>query len=304
MISKCRREYGLLLWAAFMLVGCVEQPVNTDQVLRSTNSHPSTPLILETKTSKTPTQTTLVTNPLSTQTSQPTFTLVEQKAYILESIRTNGNCHLPCLLGIIPGVTTWETTKNFILSTGVEYSNDVKGDEIQHWTGFDTKELQISMSIEFVEINGTIDYITAGMGDLNDARMAEVDWTPYKLSTILSILGSPSRILFDVFQPIGPSDTTGFDLWLIYDSSGIIIKYAGGPVKVEPTVRVCPNSSTGNDISGFVVFLKSSNITQWPKDVTDMMSTSPSIEKVTDYTIQKFYQTFIQDSTQECLIKR
>jgi hypothetical protein len=301
-----RGKSMVVILLVIILIGCTPKEHLPDQSTRT-----KTP-ILEQSTISGYSQTTptviyksAIANPipeqLSTETIAPTNDVQHQRSYILELIRTNANCKFPCFLSITPGISTWETAKNFIISTGAKYSDRTENDGIHHFTGYNTKSLKIPLSIEYLDINGSIEYISGGMGDLNNVSKTGIEWTPYKINSILSIYGVPTKVLLDIYKAAAPSSTTAYELWLIYDDTGFVIKYAGENVAVEDPYRICPNSSDTGDIYGFVAFFKSQN-TKWPKDLTEMMSKSIELEKVTDLSIKDFYNKFTGDSDNVCFI--
>jgi len=308
-------EYVTLFICLFFLDGCVQQSLISEELKQTptfvtiTQENQVTetvnPIIQVTPIStntETPRPGISPRPPIPTQTPLPTIDIEKQKESILELIKTNGNCKLPCFLGITPGVTSWETTKNIILSTGVKYSDMLMSDGTHHFTGFDTKDLEISMVMEFVEIDGTVEYIGSGLGDLNNnLSPTKIDWTPYQLNSVLSNYGPPSRVLINIGKPRGPSYTTGYELWLIYSDLGLNLYYSGSGLKIEPTFHVCPNSRGSDGIEALSMFIQSSNYKKLPQVVTDMMSSAKDLQDVTNFSIQDFYQTFKQDDTSKCI---
>jgi hypothetical protein len=296
-----------MLFLVIILVGCIPQEPLPDQVV-GTKSPQSPTLEQSTKSGFSQIIPTLNKNSVtasptlervSTTTVEPTRDIQKQKAYLLDLIRTNANCKFPCFLSITPGQSTWEMAKNFILSTGAKYSDKIESDGIHHFTGYDTKDLQIPLDIEYLDVSGVVQYISGGIGDLGNTSPTAIDWTPYKINTILSTYGVPSKILIDIYKPIDPSTTTAYELWLIYDNLDFMISYGGRNIKIEDPYHICPNSSDQGDIYGFVAFFKSTN-TKWPETVAEMMSKPKDLEKVTNLTVGDFYKKYANDSAQVC----
>ena len=318
--SNSIRFFVAWSWSFIIILfigGCEQLGVNVDQT-------PSTPLITppkiqnqvtssyiaSPKANHVPTviitQTSSITPQLMlpTQTPSPTMSIDEQKANILDLIKTNGKCSLPCFLGITPGITTWETTRNFILSYGVNYSDDLKSDGIHHETGFNTRDLGISMSLEYVEVNGIVEYLDAGFGALNNIFHSPTpinDWTPYKLYTILSNFGPPSQVLLNIYHPNQPTTTTGYELWVMYSKLGMTIVYSGEMLKIEPVYHVCLNSQGNDGIYAVGIFIQSSNFPQLPKVITNQIASARDLAQVTNLSISEFYNTFKQSNTLKCI---
>lgn len=299
-----------MLFLVIILVACALQNPLTDQAV-GIKSLQSPTLAKSTKSGfsqATPTLNNLISTNLTpeqllTKTVEPTRVIQDQRTYILDLIRTNANCKFPCFLSITPGQSTWEMAKSFILSTGAKYSDKIESDGIHHFTGYDTKDLQIPLDIEYLDVNGVVEYISGGIGDLGNISTTGVDWTPYKINTILSTYGIPTKILIDIYKPIDPSSTTAYELWLIYDNLGFMISYGGRDVKIEDPYYICLNSSDKGDIYGFVAFFKSAN-TKWPDIVTEMLSKPKDLGKVTSLTIGEFYKTYASDAAQVCFTSR
>lgn len=290
----------------FFAIGC-NQHLVTPNELMATNIVPTIyPQKLLSTSTSTATYAVIPTSPPQSPSPMPTFLPTlnpeDRNKLILDLIRTNGECKLPCFWGITPGMTTWETAMQFLNHVNVRSSDDVRNDGIHHFSGLELPINNVPINIEFIEQNNIINNINVGMGKLLRDQTSGLDWTPYKLSSILSTYGLPSRVLLGIYQPHEPpGDTTGYELWLIYDQSGILVKYGGSGVKVEPTLLVCPFSAGLGGIDSFVAFFQSSETNQWPQDVIDLMYAARDLETVADLTIEEFYQTYKQQTTSKCI---
>jgi hypothetical protein len=300
------------LFLVIILVGCAPQKPLTDQAV---GIKPLQSPTLEKSTQSgfskvTPTLNNLVnTNPtpeqLLTKTVEPTRVIQDQRTYILDLIRTNGNCKFPCFLSITPGQSTWEMAKSLILSTGAKYSDKIESDGIHHFTGFDTKDLQIPMLIEFIETHGVIEYVSAGIGHLNDNLPPGIDWTPYQLSSVLQSQGVPSHILLVIGLPVEPPlNSANYGLFLIYDHPEMIFEYGGGPVEVEPIIHVCPNIMDRGGIDSMNLFVKSSNFPDWPTNMRDVEMGTHELEYVSNMTVKQFYNTYKEKNATNCIASR
>ncbi len=114
-MKQIKRMSNLLLAGmlfSFIAIGCAIYPVSTPPATPSTISTVET-LSLSTVTPK-PT-TTPVPSPTSLPTSTvgPTAIPTVPSEEILNSLRTNGGCLLPCWWSILPGETTIEMVRSF-----------------------------------------------------------------------------------------------------------------------------------------------------------------------------------------------
>lgn len=104
----------------------------------------------------------------STPTLQPTMDEANTKALILEFLKTNGNCKLPCFWGITPGETTLDEVKRFIENLGWkgdEYHTFISPDDTLYATLHTVDDNAIGIMI--YPQNGLVDTISSGFGGRN-----------------------------------------------------------------------------------------------------------------------------------------
>lgn len=242
-------------------------------------------------------------------TLAPTLTTVEEEALVLEMLKDNSGCQLPCWWGFRPGETSWEIPEAFFISWGKE----IEAWQIQgthHYTVyFDISSQNHYHYQGYHEKNGLLDRI--GIHALpptnEDGNPAYGDpqftkqWAAYLPAQMLITYGQPSQILLGVSRE---TPWVPFDLLLFYPEQGILAQYSGSanmegevfqiyPYQVEITLYLwAPGDySALVDVPGIGGYTYS----------IDEMSGIRPLGSVTELSIEQFYQTFMQPDTQICL---
>jgi hypothetical protein len=230
---------GLFLVMSFILTGCgtsvetalTETVTETASVVQNPSTPTLIPLLSPTVTPSPRSSLTPVPPPRTPTTPLPTLPVEEQEAYLLNLIETNGDCELPCLLGIQPGESFWEELRKVV--TPIHFIEDYTPNE----AGFFripfsvNQENHPNFELTFTGTENTIDHIAV------DARIylpddpvgyfpsfAEV-MRQYSLPNVLSEHGVPSRILLEVQGQVDPGAGTQASILLFYDNAGILINY-------------------------------------------------------------------------------
>jgi len=175
-----------------------------------------------------------------TLTSSPNSTTLESKTKLLNLLKNNGNCRLPCIWGLTPGITTTAERQNILAS----YDNFLEPDFSISRTdasknpgvfgiGVTKDDVRISVGLSYYETDHLIEIlslVTAPQrenkyvfGDSNYLDLLE----NYTLPELLSNYGLPSEVLVMAFpyDPFLKADYEPFSLVVIYSDLGIMAEY-------------------------------------------------------------------------------
>jgi hypothetical protein len=247
---------------------------------------------------------------IPTMTNPPTLESNEAIQKVLSLLSNNGNCTLPCIWGITPGINDYSYAKeNLYIFSG-----------ISRISYFDEEEERGDVSPEFTEgdilIRIGITYFTEGnivtrlkffanaFSDtewgINDSDIFGKRLNYYSLQNLLNNQGAPESVL--VRSPGGPGpnkEWEEFRLILLYPNQGILAEYTmdtklngennlGCPKNAQMKLMLYPYNARGlfdNEIDSFV---------------DTLFYGFQSLEKVTDYSITQFYGEF-KNSPDNCL---
>jgi hypothetical protein len=213
--------------------------VETSRAITNTVVLPSNTLI-PTDTSKPspspiPSQT---PKPTLMPTPEPTLTIEESKALVLELLQTNGNCELPCWWGIVPQQSSIQEVKKLVNHLGWKwiYFRDTIRDNLTTGSGilYDAFGLDVSFE-DKSDLVGSIN-LQIGYGK-------RIPTAPYTIKEILNTIGIPEQIRLDLVYVPGfevARPTTGYKIWVFYDKQGIMLRYSGTAIKVGSAYRICP----------------------------------------------------------------
>jgi hypothetical protein len=208
--------------------------------------------------------------PTTAHTPTPTFTPTStlspanQNAFVLGLLANNGNCVLPCILGVLPGVTTLDEFADLFAPVAVHmpdrhqlsypshtHSEPQQPDRspfLRLTINRPTPGVPISrvdMSIQFWDCPPVDNPVCRRNNDV--ARAA----TQFSIANILAKYGPPDDILLTAKAPnlpagIGP----WFDYFVIYDSLGFAIAYyrGGTPVNSKGVFTHCFSSDALHEI--------------------------------------------------------
>ncbi len=264
---------------------------------------------------KTPTPTTT-----TTWTPIPTLSPDKAQAKVLELLKTNGGCKLPCWWGVTPGVST-DADFEALFTPYSAISPFYKGES------YKSVEFEFGQEIiTFLNIyyrtrpdQNTIDIIdvsTWALRKIGDKTYQEAYTSGYyhlllkyySLPQILTVYGVPSKISmtvrFDLYdgRPPSPSQRFGtLNLHLFYPEKGIFVIYEMALSNEGEYGKACPSESyvsltlSPPDIDGHYEKLFSSRLSEGE----DFDYDKPTEEAI-NMSLEEFYETF-RTLNQECV---
>ena len=260
--------------------------------------------------SPTPSPTGTVT-PISTQTpakektitKMPTLSALEAEEKVIDLLKVNGGCALPCFWGFSPNQTNKQTIVSFFESFV----------EIGHWRiSLSRRKSDIRISQYWVEDeNDQIRYVTVNLGsyktvDFGDGPYYEYifdnpvfyEYTKYySLSNILSVYGQPEQ----VYVYVDPGRDMGFEdlyhIQLNYSKSGFIVHYSMKLITETDCFVGCPEES--------FIYLKlwtpgDESVESEENSIIDYSDYHP-LEEMTSLTIDEFFEIYKNPDSQNCL---
>lgn len=250
---------------------------------------------------------------------------------LLELLANNRNCRLPCLWGITPGNSTYQEAQAILaplsnisdpLMTGfwpaggsinpifIEgnlatkvfvnfYVNIKSTNHIVNHITFQIREEEITKTIKN----------EPSIRKVFDSKSFSERTRTYGLGQVLSEQGIPEAVLIQTYNAqasLGHNLGGGFDILLLYPGQGLLAHYITQLQVVGQNIRGCPANAhvelelfPSGDENSFSQFLSQ---TQWA-GMWPLPSNKPfwtPIEKVTNMTVEQFYQTFRQ-SPDQCI---
>ena len=234
---------------------------------------------------------------LPTVTPPPTLTAEEQRALVRELMQTNGGCELPCWWGIVPGQSDWQGVRERFRGYGLRGNDYFVFMFMRPGQVYDSK-----IKIKFTVRDEVVESIeVSGQWLSSTSEYFAQDWQRYSLDNVLNRYGQPSQVLIALL--VG-AESSGYDLFLLYDHLGIAINYGGSAtiIQVEPLlIRACPQH---DEVSGITLWLQSpqQGTPLLQRTLTpDEMSYFRSLEEVTGMSVETFYETFKNPESEVCL---
>jgi hypothetical protein len=165
-------------------------------------------------------------SPSLTSTTTPISTIPPDKAneYVLQMLRTNGNCEFPCWWGISPGISSWDGTRNLLApiasviadfpknNGNVKYEVDLPDPEGRSWN----KQL---IAAFYVNQSGIIDIMSAPVEQNS-------------LQDLIKKYGIPTEAWVSFIGDF-PGDPVEYFLALYYPKDGIMAIRGGSGHKIS-----------------------------------------------------------------------
>ncbi len=265
----------------------------------------------------------------ATPTTLPTLSALEAKSAVIDLLRANDDCRLPCLLGITPGTTSIQEADTFLARFDEAIVPDeivVKPNDFGDMAGLDLVyseeglDFLVSLAyykpasaVEQVTLNGYASRETGGGSDAKSESLfgaAQYDQllAQYTLDDLLTTYGRPSRVLLAVFnieQDDGLTAWIPVSLVVRYDEQNFLVEY------------IMPRAVVGQDYVGCPAQAEIA-LTSWSSDPPVTLTTVLSriggvginrlnttyfapLEQATGLTIDEFIRIFADHTQAACL---
>ena len=279
----------LVVGSCLLLVSCVMQQPMPRPIIPTTTVVPPTAVSTDYISGATNT----VEDIQTTQVAFPTLAM-DVQTQLYELLSSNGNCELPCFLGIVPGETLWSDAKPFL---EMFTNSPIRTDSTASADGFDvyyahiqtTKEVTLILLIRLeVDANGRIQHIlikTDTRDSTGSLLTTDQHLSRYSLFETFKNNNLPSKV---VMTPIKQGI---YSLHVIYENMKMVIGLTG-KAKELPDNRylVCPDLGNG-DVSSVTIALANQ------KDIVDVKALLGypfyegefPIEQIINTNIQGFY---------------
>ncbi len=223
------------------------------------------------------------------------FLNAAEDALLVDMLRTNGGCTLPCWWGITPGVTSITAAQQMFLSTGnkpitIRPEASATVCEIGLFARHATSTLDYVVTHHLVAENDTVSQIHIHAKVpwwASQSQHLTQDWQNYTLASMLTRWGPPSRV--KVFYH-HPSCGQTYSLYIVYDALGIMAVYSGVVQRDADIVHICPNADELTNLD-----LTLSTPDYLTARTIDPRGWDPDIDP------QSFYLTYRNPATAICL---
>lgn len=226
-------KFTLLFGIVFMLLGCNNkelQPTHT-AVVETTATSLAAPLA-----------DTITPEPVNTETNTPSPTLVTQlspveaEEKVLSLLENNDGCALPCFWGIVPGVSSWEDTSQFLspFATTTWGINKVTGAPLYPGIAYFTFAVP-----EEIAFRGEVELgFWVKDGYIQQIKVAELKGIPYSLGMIMEEYGPPDEIWVTTYKRY-VVEPPPFGVSVFYSRKGILISYAVSSSREQNFITGC-----------------------------------------------------------------
>ncbi len=234
------------------------------------------------------------------------------QAFVLEMLRSNGGCELPCWWGIVPGETSWEEVQAFFTVQGISVSENgylglsyLDPEETNRITMLDVELQRQGDLVQGIRV--THHYYYKSFQDDFTLTLQR-----YELAQVLSRYGVPSQVYLSlaVGSPcIGPGVVPTYDMWVVYDDLGIAVLYSGMLIRDLENWLLCPVFGQTSDVFGPT---RSIEIRlQSPALDRPIVSMEPgdgefvitgTLMELAGMGVQEFYESFSSPTPQTCAL--
>jgi hypothetical protein len=288
-----------------VLISCVSPSVR--DVSTSTSPATSTDILITSTSTQRPTRVppTPKPSPSPTWTPLPTLSSAEAEQTVVDLLKSNGGCKLPCWWGTVPGETRWNEVEQF-LNTFVTFIGQgqegtfQEDDGFHHYTNYGAE-----FFIPDQEARGRVLY------GVRDGIIIDISVDPpgnefsYQLYQLLSTYGEPREVYVFTYSNV-PSDVVPFRVLVRYPEQGIHAIYEYPAENDGNMISSCPDSSAPS------LHLDSSNqpyekylipFEDSAKRLMGMNENDPlvDLQTATQMDLKTFYETFKNQNSDICL---
>lgn len=229
---------------------------------------------------------------------QPTLSLAEKEALVLEYYTTN--CKLPCLWGIVPGETEWQSVQSFFSTIATEISTSAESETDTYYSA----EVYLPVPQEISSRGELVQYFI-----VNDGKVEIIDFVSpggtnkvYTIFEILNTYGLPTEVKIDTYA-YSFGEINLFHLALFYPDKNILVRYGTSANFIDEYVVGCFQSGNGSvvvwsselDLS----FAEALNGTRGLGTFGEQYY--KALEEATEMDVETFYQTYLDPDTETCL---
>jgi len=296
-----------------------------------TTAEPTSTPVVEIIPPETPSATPTLTN--TPTVTIPTPSVEESKGIALNLLENNGDCRLPCIWGLTPGITTTVERQNILASYGEFSEPDFSmsgSDASKNPGGFGiavTKDnVRISIGLSYYETENLVEVLSLVADTQQDNEYvfgdsSSLDLTEYyNLPQLLSNYGLPSDVLVVAWphDPFLKADYEPFSLVVIYSNLGIMAEYISptqwiGEMVELPTpdlwvgesARGCPNQSYLTlrtwDVKKNIPIREIASIAAGEGIDANAYDYFVPIQKATSMSLNDFYNTFKEPNNNQCI---
>jgi hypothetical protein len=254
-------------------------------------------VITPTKTAIAPSSTIKLTEAAISNTSEtplltplPTLPASETFEYLFMS---ENKCNVPCWWSIVPGISTWTETKQFIeqfseLSFGVQRAYGKKpitktsSPEIYVWYVGNPMPNTDSATTIYLDVqNNVVTALEIG---------PELVWNFYPINKLLETYGRPDQILISDINNDVNSQMLYARIYLLYNDKHILTSYGYSGSSSASPLNIC----LYEDGEGYMYMWSHST------DLDFNFSSMKSLEEYSNLDLNAFYEEFTDDKNQ-CL---
>lgn len=273
-----KKNFILFVLLIFVFVGCVPKNI---VITEST----VTPTFTKISLSSTPT----LIKPIPTIYLSPFPTLSAHNTYD-KLYNSEFECDIPCWWGIIPGVSTWTETKQFIEQFRVyvygvdKVNNKITKPEISEsymwFVAIPDSGSDATTAVFFEVQNNVISAIEIG------ADLVEYFYPPHK---ILEEYGQPDQIFIGISEYFVFQETNYAQIYILYEDINILTSYFFYGSNLTNPLNICLDEEN-----------QASNLYLWsPNTELDFdFSKLKLLEQFSELNVESFYQRFIDRSNQ------
>lgn len=303
-----KRAVAVLISVLFLVVSCGVLPTTdypTPATERTRNS-PSAGAVTSSAT--------FAATNVPTQTPLSILHPTQAAEIVRELYMNNGGCHLPCLWGIAPGVSTIQNVYDLFSQIGSfrDITRPVDAFQTIAFTtspprdlvgNYDDDKWSFLVRVE----HGVVVGVVAGIAVIEEFSVPT-------LATFLAYFSKPEEIRVRIIESMLVGENPDYEIALYYPTKGVFIRWRGETVSVvaqtekDITVMVCPqdlpteaDTLVGSSPPFFYLFSPNPNM---PFDdiIETRLSEDPSgsYQPLDQANIEEFYTMYLDPTNQDC----
>lgn len=275
--------------------------INPKQLLHVTESVGSEATSTITLTSVSPT----ILAPTYSSLHNGKLSAEEKRNLILDLLKNNAGCELPCWWGFAPGETTRNDVMNFFQKIGEKPAGEIiSSDQYVIRYEIEIPDHNTHLVQTYYSYHDLIFMIQIQTAFVNDRETSyststyREDFQQYQFHKILNTLGKPKDIRLLTYAGVPGGGQIPFHLLLFYPKDGIAAEYNGNSQFFGKNIHICPNQYPFNLYLWSSVELVQASTSlrgEWWELVQEKINEYQTIKDATGISIEDFFDMFQDD---------
>lgn len=243
---------------------------------------------------------------VQTVSSEERFTLLRELAL------TQGECRLPCWLGIRPGLSRWSEVEKFVNYLNDDLDKKRQGEDGEYSFSISARDLETRIYGRAGAVDDVLSYLEFHLStsEIVDVEAYHQTWRLLDPYHLFVEYGAPSQIWLSSLSWTRET-RVGYELWLFYEEQQFMVFY-NATILHQPVYEFCPWFGEGGNLQGAnntIRLVLISDLSEYTlADLSQMqriiLDSVKPIQEIANITPEEFHARAMEQGRLSCLQTR